>query len=103
MAVEAEVVALRTSGAPNAEISSTWISYDTAPVTSVQSNVTGDGDRVLVGVRRERGAAGRVRGRVGGAVASASTLATNASPQKISGSPAQARSNAPGVVVKSGE
>ena len=39
--LEAVVLALRISGAPNCEISSTWIVYEPAPATSVQSNVTG--------------------------------------------------------------
>ena len=50
------------------------------------------------------GAAGAGAG--GGTVGdepSTSTLATNASPQTISGSPALVRSKAPGVVRKSGE
>ena len=84
------MLALRTSGAPNWEISSTWIVYDAAPATSLQSNVTGCADMApSAGLTSAGAAGGGGGGGCVGAVPLTSTFATNASPQKIVVSPAE--------------
>ena len=85
----------------NVLASSTWSWYVAAPGTSLQSNVSGCGGVSALEGASSAGAAG-IGGGAGGVevVRSRSSRVTNASPQKICGSPLQTVSKAPVVAGK---
>jgi hypothetical protein len=97
-------VASRSSGAANVLESSIWISYEAAPATSLQSKVIGCGGVSAFAGASSAGAAG-TGGGAGGVdpVALSRIFVTNASPQKIEGSPLKTVSSAPVVAGKSNE